>query len=166
MGVQQDLLQKLGETLVMKFRASIEPVKASGRTAASIHAVATDTTLEVLAHRSIGSLEYGRKPTSSGATKGNPTLYEQILDWMQYRSVFAGLKGNERKSVAYAITKKIHEKGTLLYNGTDHYGRTKPTMLLQGVADGLNYDVLLREIVAYQVTVYESAIIKELKALK
>ena len=155
MGVQQDLLQKLGETLVMKFRASIEPVKASGRTAASIHAVATDTTLEVLAHRSIGSLEYGRKPTSSGATKGNPTLYEQILDWMQYRSVFAGLKGNERKSVAYAITKKIHEKGW----------ESRLNKPLQGVADSLNYDVLLREVIAYQVTVYESAIIKELKAL-
>ena len=155
MGVQQDLLQKLGETLVMKFRASIEPVKASGRTAASIHAVATDTTLEVLAHRSIGALEYGRKPTSSGATKGNPSLYEQILDWMQYKSVFAGLKGNERKSVAYAITKKIHEKGW----------ESRLNKPLQGVADGLNYDVLLREVIAYQVTVYESAIIKELKAL-
>ena len=155
MGVQQDLLQKLGETLVMKFRASIEPVKASGRTAASIHAVATDTTLEVLAHRSIGALEYGRKPTGSGATKGNPTLYEQILDWMQYRSVFAGLKGNERKSVAYAITKKIHEKGW----------QSRLNKPLQGVADSLNYDVLLREVIAYQVTVYESAIIKELKAL-
>ena len=155
MGVQQDLLQKLGETLVMKFRASIEPVKASGRTAASIHAVATDTTLEVLAHRSIGSLEYGRKPTGSGAQKGNPTLYEQILDWMQYRSVFAGLKGNERKSVAYAITKKIHEKGW----------ESRLNKPLQGVADSLNYDVLLREVIAYQVTVYESEIIKELKAL-
>ena len=155
MGVQQDLLQKLGETLVMKFRASIEPVKASGRTAASIHAVATDTTLEVLAHRSIGSLEYGRKPTGSGAQKGNPTLYEQILDWMQYRSVFAGLKGNERKSVAYAITKKIHEKGW----------QSRLNKPLQGVADSLNYDVLLREVIAYQVTVYESEIIKELKAL-
>ena len=155
MGVQQDLLQKLGETLVMKFRASIEPVKASGRTAASIHAVATDTTLEVLAHRSIGALEYGRKPTSSGATKGNPSLYEQILDWMQYRSVFAGLKGNERKSVAYAITKKIHEKGW----------QSRLNKPLQGVADSLNYDVLLREVIAYQVTVYESEIIKELKAL-
>jgi hypothetical protein len=155
MGVQQALLQKLGETLVMKFRASIEPVKASGRTAASIHAVATDTTLEVLAHRSIGSLEYGRKPTSSGATKGNPSLYEQILDWMQYRSVFAGLKGNERKSVAYAITKKIHEKGW----------ESRLNKPLQGVADSLNYDVLLREVIAYQVTVYESEIIKELKAL-
>jgi len=155
MGIQQDLLQKLGETLVMKFRASIEPVKASGRTAESIHAVATDTTLEVLAHRSIGSLEYGRKPTSSGATKGNPSLYEQILDWMQYRSVFAGLKGNERKSVAYAITKKIHEKGW----------QSRLNKPLQGVADSLNYDVLLREVIAYQVTVYESEIIKELKAL-
>jgi hypothetical protein len=166
MGIQQALLQKLGETLVVKFRASIEPVKASGRTAASIHAVATDTTLEVLAHRSIGTLEYGRAPTSSGAPKGNPSLFEAIKEWALIRGIISNINDRKEMGIVYAITKKIHNEGTLLYKGTDHYGRTKPTMLLQGVVNELNYDVLLREIVAYNVTVYESAIIKELTALK
>ena len=155
MGIQQALLQKLGETLVVKFRASIEPVKASGRTAASIHAVATDTTLEVLAHRSIGALEYGRKPTSSGAPKGNPSLFEAIKEWALIRGIISNINDRKELGIVYAITKKIHNEGW----------KSKLNAPLQGVADGLNYDVLLREIVAHQVTVYESAIIKELKAL-
>ena len=53
MGVQQQLLQRLGDTLAAKFKANIEPMKASGRTAESIHAVATDWEVEVLANKSI-----------------------------------------------------------------------------------------------------------------
>ena len=155
MGVQKQLLQKLGDSLVLKFRANIAPMKASGRTAASIHAVATDFELEVLANRSIGTTEYGRKPTSSGASKGNPTLFEQIQDWMTYKSAFSGLTQQEAKGVAYAITKKIHKEGW----------KTKLNKPLSSVTDALNYDVLLREVIINQAKEYESLVIKDLKAL-
>lgn len=165
MGVQQQLLEKLGQSLVMQFRDSIEQVRASGRTSESIHAVATDYEVEVLADRHIWALEDGRKPTSAGATRGNPTLYERIKEWMQYRSVFSALEGKERDSVAWAITKKIHEGGTALYRGVDHYGRTAPSGLLTNVIKSIDEDSLLRELIAYQATIFEKGVIKELEEL-
>jgi hypothetical protein len=155
MGVQQELLQKLGDSLVLKFRKNIEPMKASGRTMASIHAVATDTSVEVLANRSIGTAEYGRKPTSSGAAKGNPTLFEQIKEWALIRGIISNVNDRKQLGIVYAITKKIHNEGW----------QSRLNKPLSSVTDAINLDVLLRELIMYQVSVYESQVIKELKDL-
>lgn len=155
MGVQQELLKKLGDSLVLKFRANIAPMKASGRTMASIHAVATDNTVEVLAARHIGTAEYGRKPTGSGASKGNPTLYEQIADWAKTKGIITSLNDSKSRSIVYLITRKIHREGW----------KTRLNKPLSSVTDSIDLDLLMREIVAYQASVYESNVIKELKAL-
>lgn len=156
MGVQQELLQKLGDSLVLKFRANIAPMKASGRTSDSIHAVATDMDVEVLALRSIGTAEYGRKPTRQGAERGNPTLFEQIKEWAKIRGIITDINDKKQLGIVYAITKKIHAEGW----------KTKLDKPLSSVTDAINLDMLLRDIVAYQVGVYESGILKELKELK
>jgi hypothetical protein len=156
MGVQQELLQKLGDSLVLKFRANIAPMKASGRTSDSIHAVATDMSVEVLSLRSIGTAEYGRKPTRPDAPKGNPTLFDQIKEWAKIRGIITDLDDKEQLGIVYAITKKIHAEGW----------KTKLNKPLSSVTDAINLDMLLRGIVAYQVSVYESGILKELKELK
>jgi hypothetical protein len=156
MGVQQELLKKLGDSLVLKFRANIAPMKASGRTSDSIHAVATDSTLEVLALRSIGTAEYGRKPTSSGASKGNPTLFEQIKEWALIRGIITNINDRKQLGIVYAITKKIHNEGW----------KTRLNKPLSSVTDAINLDMLLRDLIMYQVSVYESEILKELKELK
>jgi len=166
MSVQRDLLLKLAETMSVQLRKNIEPMKASGRTADSITAKATDDTAEVWALENIGALEYGRKPTSSGATTGNPTLLEQIKEWMTYKTAFSSLQGKEKDSVAYAITKKIHSKGTMLYNGKDFYGNSKPTGVISSVLEDLNYDQLLRDVTAYYGVVFTSDILKEIKQLE
>lgn len=155
MGVQQQLLEKLGQSLVVQFRDSIEQVKASGRTSQSIHAVATDSEVDILADRHIWALEDGRSPTSSGASASEPNLFDRIKEWMQYRSAFSGLEGKEKDSVAYAITKKIHREGW------------RPTLdkPLTNVIDKIDVDVLLRELVASQATIYNDRVVKSVKDL-
>jgi len=58
-------------------------------------------------------LETGRKPTSPGAAKGSPTLREQIEAWIQNKGIQP--EGISQKSLAFLITRKIHEQGSLLY---------------------------------------------------
>jgi len=156
MGVQQEILKKLGESLVLQVRKNIEPMKASGRTSNSVHAVATDNRVDVLAFESIGTAEYGRKPTGSGATRGNPTLFEQIKEWAQIRGIVNNINDRKQLGIVYAITKKIHKEGW----------KTKLVKPLSSVVDNLDLDALLRELFAYEAAVLESEIIKELKQLE
>tara|TARA_R110000772_G_scaffold112048_5_gene216237 strand:- start:20 stop:484 length:465 start_codon:yes stop_codon:yes gene_type:complete len=150
MGVQQELLQKLGESLVLKFRANIEQVKTSGRTAASIHAVATDDTLEVRADKHIWALEDGRKPTASGATLGDPSLFEAIKEWAQLKGIVTNINDSEQLGIVYAITRKIHNEGW----------KSRLNKPLSSVIDSINLDLLMRDVVAYQTTIYEQSILR------
>lgn len=153
MGVQQQILLKLAQTMAMQVRKNIEPMKASGKTAASITARATDNSAQVWALENIGALEYGRKPTSSGASKGNPTLFEQIRKWIVDKGIANGMNEREQKSVAYLITRKIHREGW----------QTKLNKPISSVLEDLDYDTLLRELTAYYGTEFTSDILKELK---
>lgn len=155
MGVQQQLLEKIGESLVDKFRKSIEPVKASGRTADSIHAVATDTEVEVLAYRHVWALEDGRRPTSAGAKRGNPTLFERIKEWAQIRGIITNVNDPKQLGIVYAITQKIHKQGW------------KPRLQqpLTRVIESIDEQSLLRDLVAYQTSVYSDRIIDKAKEL-
>lgn len=59
-------------------------------------------------------LETGRKPTSSGAARGIPTLRVRIREWIDNAGITP--RGNiSRDSLAFLITRKIHEEGSLLY---------------------------------------------------
>lgn len=59
-------------------------------------------------------LETGRAPTSPGAARGNPTLRERIREWIDNAGI--NPRGNiSRDSLAFLITRKIHEEGSLLY---------------------------------------------------
>lgn len=155
MGVQQQLLEKIGESLVVQFRKSIEPVKASGRTADSIHAVTNDSEVEVLAARNIWAIEDGRKPTSAGAKKGNPTLFEAIKEWAQAKGIVNNINDRKQLGIVYAITQKIHKEGW------------KPRLQqpLTKVIQSINEESLLRELVAYQTSIYSDRVIDKAKEL-
>ena len=72
----------------------------------------------------VGALEYGRKPTASG---GNGVVYNQIYEWVKNKGVFDYKDEAERKSLAYAITRKIHQLGTYQYRNQKTYnGFTNP----------------------------------------
>lgn len=80
---------------------------ASGKTIDEIEAVASATSAQLLAPPYIYAAQNGRKPTSPGAPKGDPTLFEQIQAWCV-------AKGIDQKA-AGAITEHIHKFG---YEGT------------------------------------------------
>ena len=153
MSIQKPLLEQLGKTLVGQFRANIAPMKASGRTSDSIHYVATENTLEVLALQQIGTAEYGRKPTSQGAKKGDPTLFEAIKEWAVIRGIVTNLDDKAQLGIVYAITKHIHKNGW----------KTKLNKPLTSVTDNLDIDALIKPLVVYQMTEFKSGIIKELQ---
>jgi hypothetical protein len=153
MSIQKPLLEQLGKTLVGQFRANIAPMRASGRTMDSIHAIATDDTLQVLALQQIGAAEYGRKPTSAGAEKGSPTLFEAIKEWAQIRGIVTNINDRKQLGIVYAITKHIHKNGW----------KTKLDRPLSSVTDNLDLDAILKPLVVFQVSQFESGIIKELR---
>lgn len=153
MSIQKPLLEQLGKTLVGQFRANIAPMRASGRTMDSIHAIVTDDTLRVLALQQIGAAEYGRKPTSAGAEKGSPTLFEAIKEWAQIRGIVTDINDKKQLGIVYAITKHIHKNGW----------KTKLDKPLSSVTDNLDLDALLKPLVVFQVSQFESGIIKELR---
>jgi len=56
-------------------------------------------------------LQYGRGASSGG----EGILKEIIYRWADVKGIFAGIeKEYQKRSIAYAITKKIHEEGTYL----------------------------------------------------
>ena len=152
MSVTKKLLEKIGDDLVDDFKASIEPVRASGRTSKSIHRVATDSTVEVLADRHIWALEDGRGKTKKGAKRGNPTLFERIKEWAQIRGMVSNVNDPKELGIVYAITKKIHKKGW----------DAKLDKPLTKVIQSIDEDSLLRDLIASQVTIYSDRIEKSL----
>lgn len=87
--------------------------QASGRTANRLYVVADSTGGSLIGPDYIGALEDGRGPTKT-STPSNPTLAEAIEEWMAYVG-FNLKRGQNRRSVAKAIARSIHENGTKLY---------------------------------------------------
>jgi len=67
----------------------------------------------MIGYNYIMTLEHGRGPTKEGATAGNPTLQESILEWIKSR----GIQPTDitQESLAYLISRKIHQEGTQVY---------------------------------------------------
>lgn len=90
---------------------------ATGETIANIDVEATDSDGQITAPWWIDALEKGRKPTSSGATAGDPPMIDRIKAW-------CAAKGIDDKA-AWAIKKSIDKKG---YPG-------KPGVLTEPLSD-------------------------------
>lgn len=126
----EQILAKFGADSVERLRANhiAAGQKASGRTlAAFAYNVAVngyDVAMQVTGPEYTGALESGRKPTKAG---GDGYLYTKIYWWVKEKGVFDFANDKERKSLAYAITQKIHKEGTYHYiNGKTKNGATNP----------------------------------------
>jgi hypothetical protein len=106
---QSSILKQIPDALIVDLTHSIQAKgkSASGKTIEALESAATDHTAQLLAPAHINALEFGRKPTSPGAPKGDPTLYDIIVEWCGVRGIDEG--------AAWPITKHIHEFG---YAGT------------------------------------------------
>ena len=123
-----DVLNKYGQLVVSQLRDAIKNkplprrggksyvANASGNLEKTLNFEVENGVLKVYANRYIGSLIFGRKPTTNS---GNGVLKEKIRQWIDDKGIVP--KDNISKdSLAFVIARSIHKNGTLLYpQGSD-----------------------------------------------
>jgi hypothetical protein len=137
------VLKKFGESLVTDISQSIEQsgVSASGNLQRSIYYKLTDNRLTVYGAPYAKTAEEGRGPTQ----KAGGDLRGAIRKWIDDKGIIPD--GITKDSLAFLISRKIHREGTLLFNGTDFYGRTKPSMVIEGVVQDGRIDELKQDLI-------------------
>lgn len=85
---------------------------ASGKTIASMKVTTKPDGGTLTGRAYFGALETGRRPTNPN-TDNHVRLSDIIYDWMQAKGIHA-IDGKDM-SMAWAIAKSIHKKGTRLY---------------------------------------------------
>lgn len=155
--ISTELLQSFAARFIDDVRDSMNAsgVTASGNFNQSLMAEITPNTVVVTGAAYAGAIERGRKPTTSG---GDGSLRTLIRRWIDDKGITP--QGNISKdSLAYLITRKIHQQGTLLYRGTDYYGRTKPSKVITGVIEDGRIDKLAKSVVLDVITQIKSEIL-------
>jgi hypothetical protein len=104
-------------------------VTASGNFNRSLTYTQTDKELIIEGAAYAGAIEFGRKPSSGG---GSGVLRGLIRKWIDDKGITPQGKIS-KDSLAYLIARKIHQQGTALFSGTDHYGRSKPSKVIDGI---------------------------------
>jgi len=137
------VLKKFGESLVADISQSIEQsgISASGDLQRSIYYKLTDNRLTVYGAPYAKTAEEGRGPTQ----KAGGDLRGAIRKWIDDKGIIPD--GITKDSLAFLITRKIHREGTALFNGTDFYGRTKPSMVIEGVVQDGRIDDLKQDLI-------------------
>lgn len=87
-------------------------VNATGETKRSFEKEVSLSRGILYAAKHIGALEYGRGPTKSGGGQGI-TLRQIIRKWIDDKGIVP--EGTSKDSLAYLISRKIHNEGTKLY---------------------------------------------------
>lgn len=155
--ISTEILQSFAARFIDDVRDSMNAsgVTASGNFNRSLQATITENSVVITGAMYAGAIELGRRPTTSG---GDGSLRSLIRRWIDDKGITP--TGNISKdSLAYLITRKIHEKGTLLYYTTDHYGRTKPSRVIAGVIEDGRIDKLAKSVVLDVITQVKSAIL-------
>lgn len=102
-----------------KFINEVEPEIKSvvGSFASTIESKIKDNDkgFQILASPYIRVLIDGRAPTKEGAPRGNPTLQQAILAWIERHNIQPRLATMSQESLSWAISKSIHKNGTKLY---------------------------------------------------
>lgn len=103
--------------IFQRFIDEVEPQlkQVVGSFAPTIESEVKDYSFTIYASPYIRVLIDGRKPTSEGAAKGNPTLQMVILDWIRRKSIQPDKPNMTQEGLSWAISKSIHKRGTLLY---------------------------------------------------
>jgi len=105
----ENIIKQAAEKLVAEMQSKVPRV--TGKTAESIEAVVTPNSLTILGGKQIGAIINGRGPTKPNAPKGNPTLQQSILSWLQAASITPREAGMSQESLSWAISKSIHKNG-------------------------------------------------------
>jgi hypothetical protein len=129
MKFDEEIFSAFGDAIVADLRQSIDAsgIRASGNLQNSLRYEVSDNAFTLFGAHYSFTAEFGRGPSQ---TSGGD-LRAEIRKWIDIKGIIPD--GITKDSLAFVITRSIHNKGTLLFSGTDHYGRTKPTDILNGV---------------------------------
>lgn len=148
--MSKEIIKQFGDKLVNDIKKALP--KASGKTAASVVIEYQEDGFTISGNASIGALINGRKPTSSGAKKGNPTLQESILEWVQTMSIQPRESNMTQLQLSWAISNSIHRKGT----------KGHPNLLAAELSPN-RFDSLTKTLLNEQSTVISSQILNQFK---
>lgn len=113
------ILDTFGKQSTAAMKRNAARYSASGGLEKSIRYEVTDDGLTIYAINYIEWSERGRGKTREGARKGNPTLFESILAWINYKHLplWRDKKGRfiSKRTMAFMISRKIHKEGNLLF---------------------------------------------------
>jgi hypothetical protein len=131
MKFDEEIFSEFGEAIVADLRQSIDAsgIRASGNLQNSLRWDLTDKEFILWGAPYAFTAEFGRGPSQ---TSGGD-LRAEIRKWIDLKGIIPD--GITKDSLAFVITRSIHNKGTRLFDGSrpDHYGRTKPSEVLNGV---------------------------------
>jgi hypothetical protein len=156
--VSVDILRSFATETINDIRLSMDAsgVTASGKFNRSLQAEIKPDELVITGARYAGAIELGRKPTSSG---GPGELRKLIRSWIDDKGI-TPTGDISKDSLAYLITRKIHEQGTLLHRGTDFYGRSKPSRVISGVLEDGRVEKLAKSVVLDVISQFKSELFK------
>lgn len=156
LALTQQILTEKGNQLIARIQDNIKnkPVtkfgamNASGKTAQSLHFEIDDREFRLYGSGHIFALEYGRKPTSGGGGSGT-SLRDRIRVWIDDKGIEpkpgANGKAISKDSLAYLISRKIHNEGTELFKQGGNSGILADVINLEspemkGMLDALFYE--------------------------
>lgn len=149
----KDKIRSFGDALVKDLKEATP--SASGATADSIRLEITSNGFIIWGASHIEQLMDGRGPTSAGATKGNPTVQEQIFDWIRSRSITPKEKSMTQLQLSWAISTSIHKNG---FKGKGNF--------YADVLTDKRFDGLIGSLLSQKALSLQSSIIKQMKKME
>jgi hypothetical protein len=133
------------------------PANTTGRTASQIAETHGDDFLEVTGPAHLQTLITGRRPTSAGASAGEPRLSEILAQWAEDKGIQLSDPTMTYKQFGFLAARKMHAFGSELY----HTGQ--PSGLLDDVLTPAFFEQLNARIAAGEMTAITTALTQVLR---
>ena len=105
----KQIIKQFGNKLTEDIKRAIP--KGTGETAESVNIEFTKSGFIIRGGAQIGAIIDGRKPTSAGAKKGNPTVQESVLKWIKAKGITPRESSMSDVSLSWAMANSIHKNG-------------------------------------------------------
>ena len=155
--ISTDILKSFATEAILDIRASMDTsgVTASGKFNASLTAEITPNSVVVRGARYAGAIELGRR-------SGGATPVHLIRQWIEDKNIIPreGNTPKHKDSLAWAISKMHAKKGSMLFRGVDHYGRSKPSRVIAGVVEDGRIEELSKSVVLDVISQFRSELFK------